>query len=163
MPRGKRQSARLRFWQFVKVGDGCWLWQGGTNEGGYGSLSLRRGVKIYAHRLSFELNIGPVPLGLWVLHRCDNPRCVNPAHLFVGTRADNMRDAHQKGRTWFQVQPDKLPRGATHHKAKLDEVKAGDVRARYAVGGVTQRTLAEEYNVSQSTIQAVLSGRNWNK
>lgn len=88
----------LTFWASVVHTDTCWLWIGRTNGSeGYGKLSWHN-ADVYAHRLSWELHVGPVPLGLWVLHRCDNPPCVRPDHLFLGTHEDNMLDAARKHR-----------------------------------------------------------------
>lgn len=92
------RPVEVRFWEKVVKGPGCWSWTSSTSEkGGYGFLS-DRGEKVYAHRLSWELHRGPIPVGLWVLHSCDNPPCCNPEHLFLGTRTDNMQDAARKGR-----------------------------------------------------------------
>lgn len=91
-----------RFWSRVKRGDGCWEWQGGSNQYGYG-LFTRRGcdtkVTRVASRISWELAHGPIPQGMVVCHKCDNPPCVNPDHLFIGTHLDNMRDMVAKGRS----------------------------------------------------------------
>jgi hypothetical protein len=77
----------------------CWVWTGGVDGGGYGQFRLRSRVPmVKAHRLAWELIVGPVPDGLWVLHKCDNPPCCHPGHLFVGTPSDNARDAIAKGR-----------------------------------------------------------------
>ncbi len=86
-----------RFWQKVQKGDGCWEWQGSRNKLGYGITSLR-GRAIRAHRVSWEIVNGPIPDGLLVCHRCDNPACVRPDHLFLGTQIDNLRDMRTKGR-----------------------------------------------------------------
>ncbi len=92
-----------RFWPKVdKRGDDeCWEWTGGRHPSGYGQIWIggKYGSHIYAHRASWEINGHKIPDGMCVLHHCDNPPCVNPAHLFIGTQADNMRDKQAKGRT----------------------------------------------------------------
>jgi len=100
MPIYRNSSLEDRFWARVdRDPDGCWEWTGARWVEGYGRLSLGPGVgPKKAHRLSWELHYGAIPDGLDVLHRCDNPPCVRPDHLFVGTQADNMRDARAKHR-----------------------------------------------------------------
>ena len=90
-----------RFWLYCDRSDmsGCWIWTGSLNTGGYGQIKqARSNKKILAHRLSYQINRGPIPDGAVVLHKCDNTRCVNPDHLFLGTQSDNMLDAMRKGR-----------------------------------------------------------------
>lgn len=96
----ERASLAERFWARVdrsSAPEACWPWTTRVGRFGYGRLSVDR-RQVHAHRVAFELSGGSIPDGFYVLHRCDNPPCCNPAHLFVGTHADNMRDRHQKGR-----------------------------------------------------------------
>jgi hypothetical protein len=101
-PVGKYQVPIVdRFWARVQKSDGCWEWTGAVNSrnGGYGVIGISGSRKLtVTHRLSWEIHHGPIPDGLWVLHRCDNRKCCNPEHLFLGTHADNMRDMTAKGR-----------------------------------------------------------------
>lgn len=101
---GRRARPPIDHFQYIDRGGGlfaCWPWQGNRNEDGYGRLSPRRGVIIMAHRYAYERYIGPIPENLKLLHSCDNPPCCNPAHLFIGTQADNVADMIKKGRGRF--------------------------------------------------------------
>lgn len=121
---------------------GCWIWEGQKRPDGYGMLS---GSKMRAHRYAWEIVNGPVPEGLCVLHRCDNPSCVNPEHLFLGTRGDNVRDAAAKNR---------MPHGESHWASKLTSEQVLEIRS----SSLSQTTLADLYKVNQSTICRVRSG-----
>lgn len=96
----KVRPAVERFWEKVSRGaaGACWIWRGWKTTGGYGQLTLPGDQKVMAHRFSYELHFGPIADGLFACHRCDNPSCVNPAHLFLGTHLENMRDMIAKGR-----------------------------------------------------------------
>ena len=104
MPRGiylhPRRPLTARFWSRVEFSPHCWVWVGPTNDKGYGQIRVGgRGSRcLLVHRLSWELHYGPIPPGMCVLHHCDNPPCVRPDHLFLGTLADNNRDMYRKGR-----------------------------------------------------------------
>jgi hypothetical protein len=99
---GRRARPRVpvmdRFWAFVAQGDGCWEWTGYIRPDGYGQFGVDRSIHERAHRMAYQLTAGPIPKGIDVCHRCDNPACVRPDHLFLGTRSDNMRDMVAKGR-----------------------------------------------------------------
>ncbi|MFD9905613.1 HNH endonuclease signature motif containing protein [Streptomyces sp. NPDC059063] len=102
-----REAAAVRFWLRVdrNAPGGCWLWTGARGDHGYGTLQGDDGRTVGAHRFSYTLHHGPIPDGLLVMHSCDNPPCANPAHLSVGTHADNMRDMAAKGRSRNQGRP----------------------------------------------------------
>lgn len=112
-------SIEERFWAKATSGDGCWEWMGPRVGIGYGSF-WANGKTVRAHRLAWELVNGPIPTGLSVLHRCDNPPCVRPDHLFIGTNADNSKDMVQKGRSPTGLRngkytmPERTPRGERH-------------------------------------------------
>lgn len=107
-----------RFWAKVAVGTDwqCWLWQGPISSNGYGRCAMgKRRAWMAAHRVSWTIHYGDIPQGLFVCHHCDVPLCVNPAHLFLGTQTDNMRDAACKGRISSQQRPENQPRGEGHY------------------------------------------------
>ena len=125
----------------------CWPWTANQNNKGYGQL--RRGnTLVLAHRQMWEFERGPIPDMLCVLHTCDNPLCVNPSHLFLGTRADNNRDARAKGRT---------PAGEKQWMAKLT---ADQVRQIRAADG-TCKTLGKQFGVSPSQISRIKRKERW--
>jgi len=141
-----------RYWAKVKKSDGCWIWTAGRSPEGYGVIEAgRRGIgKIRAHRASWIIHNGAVPL-LHVLHRCDNPPCVNPAHLFLGTDAENHADSAIKRRH---------SHGTKHGSAKLSEAQVAQVRCRLSAGE-SQRSLAREFACSQATISAINRRETW--
>lgn len=128
---------------------GCHIWIGTKNKAGYGKMS-RNGSKFYAHRFAWEMANGEIPHGLHVCHRCDNPSCVNPDHLFIGTVADNMRDRELKGRGNHPV-------GEKSSRAKLKPDDVLEIRR----SSLTHRKLAEIYGVAHSTIFLARKGINW--
>jgi len=141
-----------RFWEKVRKTEGCWLWTGSRDEKGYGRISIPKASPRKASRVSWELANGKIPRGKCVLHRCDNPACVNPAHLFLGTKADNNADMRAKGRH---------AKGEKVSGAKLTEIQVREIRQRYAAGGVSQQRLADEYGVNNSLICTIISRRRW--
>lgn len=163
-PRGTLET---RLWRHVDKSGSCWLWQAGVDSAGYGQLRNESGRLVMAHRASYELAHGPIPPGQLVCHACDTPRCVNPAHLFLGTPLDNAVDMVAKGRSArgdassARLYPERRPRGARHPKARLTEAQVVDLRQRYAAGTTSQRALAREYGVSRATIVAALERRSW--
>lgn len=134
----------------------CWNWIGPTILGGdklpRGKISMGASGKIeLAYRAAYRLFRGPIPDGLFVLHSCDNGLCVNPAHLFVGTQADNMADKVKKNRQ---------ARGERSGQARLTEASVREIRA-LNVQGMSERKLAARFGVSNAAIHSVLSGESW--
>lgn len=153
-----------RFWKFVRKStepDGCWEWQGSTLHG-YGQFMWYSRIPRGAHRVSWEMVYGPVPDGLWVLHRCDNRPCVRLNHLFLGTSQDNTADMVAKGRGTIgdrnpsRLYPDRVVRGERHPFAKLTDAQVEEIRARVAAGGVTHQQLATEYGVNRPHIGRII-------
>lgn len=156
LPPVERPSLTERFFAKVDVGlaDECWLWTGRLNNNGYGSLwSADKQGSVYAHRLSYEIHYGPIPAGQYVCHRCDNPKCVNPDHLFLGTQADNMADMVRKGRHGKPVVRPK-PR------ARLSPQQVHEIRAAVALG-TDRGAVAALHGVTRGTINDVVAGRSW--
>jgi hypothetical protein len=142
-----------RFWSRVEKQDqGCWLWTGRREWNGYGRVRVcaaRKGsTHMVTHRVSYLLHYGHIEAGMNVLHHCDVPACVNPAHLYAGTQAENMADRGRRGR-------------GAKTRTFLNPVKALEIRRRYAAGGCSQVTLAREYGVTIPTINWIVNGRSY--
>jgi hypothetical protein len=135
-----------RFFSKITVTDGCWLWAAGTNGHGYGTFSFGH-HNIGSHRVAWAMFYGDLDIETRILHRCDNPACVRPSHLFAGTQLDNMRDMSAKGRR---------ATGERHGSAKLTDAQVAEIRLRFNAGGVPQKSLAIEYSVSQSHIHRIV-------
>jgi len=147
-----------RFWKHVDKNGECWLWTANKHLG-YGRI--KRGPAdgvgcIAAHRLSYEMAFGPIPEGMFVCHKCDNPSCVRPDHLFLGSPQDNVDDMYRKGRN-------NTPgaRGASNQGAKLTPAQVEEIRARYLPRKVTQQALADEYGLNRVTILRIVKGQSW--
>jgi len=132
------------------LGEGCWLWRGPTNNHGYGVFSLK-GRRTAAHRAVYKALVGEVSDELDCCHACDNPRCVRPDHIFVGTRADNMQDAKRKGRLVF---------GSAAKHAVLTEGDVREIRKRRR-NGETVPSIASRLGVGVSCVQNVVRGATW--
>ena len=170
------------FWDRVKKTDTCWEWTGSRNRKGYGGYW--DGTKVRrAHRVAWQKTRGPIPDGMLVCHHCDNPPCVNPDHLYVGTNSDNALDRERRRRRrippreqhWTNRHPERVIRGARHYVAQHPEVVQGErnpsaklknadvvaIRRRYAAGGISLARLAKIYGVGTSTIHRVVRGKSW--
>ncbi len=162
-----------RFWSKVDKSGGdelCWLWTGALVHG-YGQFAVVGRSPARAHRYAWLLAVGAIPDGLHVCHRCDalypvgdrtNRRCVNPAHLFLGTHADNMRDMWRKGRNapMAGCPSERQARGMRRGGAKMTDDRVREARAR-AAAGESHRSLSRAFGIGQSTVQAIVSGHTW--
>lgn len=139
-----------RFLSKIEKTKSCWNWIGSIDKYGYGYIKLKTGKHRKAHRLSYEIFIGKIPENLFVCHTCDNPKCVNPKHLFVGSARDNMKDAINKKRALI---------GEKNPRAKLTTEQVKEIRFR----SKSEKTieLAREFNVSTGAIQDIKHNRNW--
>lgn len=130
-----------RFFKYVRIGEACWFWIGGVSGDGYGAFWT--GTRLVgAHRFSYELHVEPLRRGLQVRHSCDQPLCVNPDHLIVGTNTDNMRDRKQRGGRW----------GC---RRKLSAVQREVIRTRSRSGNETLRALAQEFGISEGHVRKI--------
>jgi len=177
---GISDDLRERFWARVRKGRGakaCWEWQGPPARSGYGQLSARciSPHPVLTHRLAWVLTYGEIPEGLYVLHKCDNPVCVRPDHLFLGTQDDNNADRQAKGRTaagdangarthpernsFIQHGGSRLSR-ADHPMAKLSEVDVEEIRAAFA--RMERRVdIANRYGISLTHVYRIARGHSW--
>ena len=132
--------------------DGCWLWTGNLMNKGYGTIRIGRTTH-RVHRVAYQELVGPIPVGLFVCHRCDVRNCVRPDHLFLGTALDNNRDRVAKGRTQGL-------RGETHGMARLSEAEAGAIKSA-ALSGEPIRDIATRFGVCRTTVHNIKFGKQW--
>jgi hypothetical protein len=139
-----------RFWPKVRRGkeDECWLWMGASNPKGYGHIRYEC-IYYQAHRVSWEMHYGLIPKGKWILHKCDNPGCVNPKHLFIGDVYDNNLDMYNKGRA------------ALDNGRKLSDEQVHEIRYLIDEGSMTQRCIASIYGISPATICMIGRRQTW--
>ena len=144
-------AVEIRFWEKVEIAEPgvCWLWLASLNNKGYGAFQGENKTW-QAHRFSYQLHFGDIPEGLCVCHHCDNPQCVNPNHLFLGTYSDNNFDCVSKGRH--------TSGGGSGRPSILTKEQKEIMKELYATGNYTLRELADSYNVNYMTIQRAIKG-----
>lgn len=146
-----RTDPEKRFWSKVNKGDGCWEFSG-SRCGPSGHRQFHDGEKgTLAHRYSYALHFGGIPEGACICHRCDNPACVRPDHLFAGSQADNVADMVGKGRS---------RKGGKHWNAKLTRGDVVEIR-RLAARGMMQKDIAERFGVSGTTVHKIVHRKRW--
>ena len=143
------KSVQKVFWYKIEKTKDCWNWTGRLDKDGYG-ISSRGGKTIKAHRYSWVLHFGEIKKEHWVLHKCDNRRCVNPRHLFLGDSRININDMMSKGRSL---------RGSRNHQSKLTESQVRKIRA--LAGKEIQSKIARRFGVTQSMISKIILKSKW--
>jgi hypothetical protein len=143
------ESPEVRFWKQVRKTDKCWVWTGPVHT--YGRI-YANGAYWMSHRFSWFIHNGPIPNGKYVCHRCDNPPCVRPDHLFLGDALENHQDCVKKNRQVF---------GERNGRCKLTEAQAIQVKRLYESGDWRQVDLAEKFGVTQIAISLLVRGVNW--
>jgi hypothetical protein len=149
---GLTDTEERHFWARTRQDKECWEWQGACSNRGYGVVKLH-GVQWYAHRIAWVLGHGPIPVNHVICHRCDNPRCCRPSHLFLGTAADNAADRDSKGRDGFA-------HGEVNGQAVLRATDVRAIRDRHAAGD-TQIAIARAFGVSKMTISLIVRRKRW--
>ena len=161
-------SSVERFWRKVNKTDGCWIWTAARQRRGYGAFWTPE--KIYpAHRWIYQVLNGPISLDLQVCHHCDNPPCVRPDHLFVGTRRDNMLDCARKGRRGMQPHPANSQfrnrrtiqcRGEDQGNAKLTTAQVLEMR-QLANEGATAAAVARKFSINAGHVRRIIARKAW--
>lgn len=158
-----------RFWSKVDVcgSQSCWAWIAAQTQSGYGVFTVSSGgpfrsVQVMAHRVAYLIGIGSDPMGMLVCHRCDNPPCCNPSHLFLGTDKDNAEDRERKGRgvAFMRLHPERAAKGSRCRSAKLTEQSAA-LAVEWYNGGMPRREITGRLGVKVNAIAALVNRKTW--
>lgn len=152
--RYKKLEDKLR--NYIRKTDRCWIWTGDKYSSGYGRITIGAGVQVRAHRFMYEQRFGKIPDGLFALHKCDVRTCVNPEHIFIGTKKDNMQDCISKGRHKY-----KTLKGTESPNSNLTTEDIVEIKRLYETGKYFQREIAAKFGVSQVTISRILLGYSY--
>jgi hypothetical protein len=147
-------SIEQKLLRYAVSENGCWNWVATKDRDGYGLLTHHRGKQIRAHRASYEFHVAKIPVGLLVCHSCDNPSCINPNHLFVGTSKENTRDMLDKNRR-------PVLRGERHPNAKLTNNQVTQIKQLRSENRLL-KDIANQFNISFQTVSSITKGTTWN-
>jgi hypothetical protein len=152
-----------RFWNKIQKTNECWEWKGRLSKTGYGLFDIHN-FPYAAHRFSYELNVGPIPKGLFVLHKCNNRKCVKPEHLYAGTQKDNMRDCINAGRFvrptahWEDLKATQFGEGSPVAKLKVEEVK--QIRNQRRLG-ISYSEIGRQFGIHHTTVRDIVIKKIW--
>ncbi len=164
-----REIERRLLDRLVRASSGCWIWTGSKNEKGYGKIGVwnaNSDSATYTHRLSYTLFCGLIPDGMFVCHRCDNPACCNPVHLFIGTNEDNVRDMVSKERNskgeshYLRRNPDRILKGERIASAKLTERLVREI-VRRSESGESQADISRDTGMSRASVCLIVNRKVW--
>ncbi len=147
------EKTKKRLFNKIVKTNTCWNWTGGINHKGYGLFSIKHKMFL-VHRVSFKLFKGEIPLKMQVNHSCDNPICINPKHLWLGTQQDNVNDMIKKGRARYA-------QGENVNTAKLRDFEVRKIRSLYSTGEFTYKELALKFDVEKSNIGMIIRNKTW--
>jgi len=151
--KGRTIEEKLRF-NSVEDSNGCWLWQGGKTTFGHGIIAVNRKSHL-AHRVAYKIWKDRVPLNMFVCHTCDNPKCINPDHLFIGTQDDNMKDMANKGRSNNGIQ-----KGEKNPQSQLTDRQVRRIK-RLLLNGHTRKEIANKFGVNEAVVGFISENKNW--
>lgn len=151
-----KKSNLLRLRDYVVAPNGCWEWSGNLSKAGYGRVQSVEGTVEYTHRLSWKVYKGTIPPGIFVCHKCDNPKCINPEHLFLGTCADNIEDACRKGR--MKIPKESHMSNENHQVSKLTDDQVKFIRNNPQISG---RNLSRMFGLTESCISMARTGKTF--
>ena len=160
----KKSNEIQRFHSQWKPTSVCFEWTGAVKNNGYGVFGIFRNGKwknVYAHRYSWLLSRGKIPKDMYVCHHCDNRKCVNINHLFIGTAKDNAIDASKKGRSCMQAHPEKRPKGERNGASKINKDQVISIRKEYKPHHFTVNDVIKKYGISRSQVRRIVSRKNW--
>lgn len=159
-------SSLESFYQKVEKTKSCWIWIGTRLKSGYGQLRVGKRKRMRAHRFIWEKTFGQIPNGLCVCHKCDNPSCVNPIHLFLGTHQDNRDDCCAKGRqasgdrSGLRLHPERAPRGERNANSKIKAADVIEIRKQFSEGN-TQQSIADRFGITQTNVSQIVLLNSW--
>lgn len=163
-----RNNVEKRFLKkfYINEDNECWEWNSASRGNGYGCMKID-GKTIDSHRVSYVLYVGDIEDDLLICHKCDNRKCVNPKHLFIGTKLDNNRDMFNKGRgcsgnrNGARLHPEMVRRGENVHLSKLKEFEVENILIEYYFLKIKPKIIYKKYNISKSNIYDILRGKTW--